>query len=82
MESADEKHDHTLSDSSSTAAGHEVKRTDDAFGTPDVGHKEAEGVVPGHDLDVELAQQVSPSPPFATAVTTGKCCKPAHREAL
>ncbi|KAH6624032.1 major facilitator superfamily domain-containing protein [Chaetomium sp. MPI-SDFR-AT-0129] len=57
MEGSDEKHDHTLSDSSSTAAGHDATKTDGAFGTPDVGHKEAEGAVPGHDLDVELAQQ-------------------------
>ena len=32
------------------------------LGTPDIDHDEAEGAVPGHDLDVELAQ-VSHIPP-------------------
>jgi hypothetical protein len=73
MESANEKHEQTLSDTSSTAGSiHAVKgekqetlehdhakSTDGARSPPDIDHEEAEAAVPGHELDVELGE-VSP----------------------
>ncbi|KAK4150463.1 hypothetical protein C8A00DRAFT_36928 [Chaetomidium leptoderma] len=75
METLEEKHDQSLSDSSSTAGsmgavgGDKEKKAappeqseskaahhDGSLSPPDIDHAEAEGVVPGHALDVELAQ--------------------------
>lgn len=69
METLGEKHDQSLSDSSSTAASvHAVKSEKEAAsgnasrsrsshdGGPDIDHAEAEAGVPSHDLDVELAR--------------------------
>src|SRR5690242_6353730 len=75
MEKTSEKHEPSLSDSSSTAGSVNVVSNEkehrlgeaarprsphhmhhDGLGTPDIDHEEAEGAVPGHDLDVELAQ--------------------------
>ncbi|KAK4032639.1 hypothetical protein C8A01DRAFT_50606 [Parachaetomium inaequale] len=71
MERANEKHEQALSDTSSTAGsvhavkgekqetsdhGH-AKAADGARSAPDIDHEEAEGAVPGHELDVELGQQ-------------------------
>ena len=82
LESANEKHEQALSDTSSTAgsiravkgekgeisSGHDhAKSADGARGAPDIDHEEAEASVPGHELDVELGQ-VSPYHSGATCL--------------
>ena len=68
---SEKKREPSVSDSSSTAGSiHAVSpgrgekssgsHYDGVTGSPDVGHEAVEHAVPGHDLDVELAQVSDP----------------------
>jgi hypothetical protein len=72
---AEDDHPHHKTDGGSSDLRQQVHETDEdketreTHGEPDIDHDEIEGVVPGHDLDVELGKV--PPPPLSTLYQLG-----------